>query len=194
MTVKIQIPRARDSRLTHLAKGFPRFVRPGILPSRPRSGYEIPSGANARAKFFVGMENFLQFARACSNLAAMTQPLALLLCATLRVGSQLAARLQDMEYRVQSVPDSDSLATTAEREKALLIIAEIATDGGKACAAIASLRANPITAHIPVIAFTAEGREPLQAAARDAGATLVVTDTALATHLNHLLDQALALD
>ena len=46
----------------------------------------------------------------------------------------------------------------------------------------------------PIIAFTAEGREQLQATAREAGATLVVTGTAMSSHLDQLLDQALAVD
>ena len=137
---------------------------------------------------------FLQFAVSCSKLVAMTQPLALLLCEKLLIGRQLATRLQDMDYRVQSVAGVDSLVETAEREKPLLIIAHVESDRDKVCPMIANLRANPVTAHIPVIAFTAEGRDQLQAAARDAGATLVVTGTAMSTHLNQLLDQALTLD
>ena len=124
----------------------------------------------------------------------MTQPLVLLLCEKLLIGSQLTTRLQDMDYRVQSVPDVGSLVEIAEREKPLLIIAHVESDRDRICPAIARLRANHITAHIPVIAFTAEGREQLQAAARGAGATLVVTGTAMSTHLNQLLDQALAVD
>ncbi len=124
----------------------------------------------------------------------MTKPLALLLCEKLLIGSQLTTRLQDMDYRVQSVTDAGGLVESAERDKPLLIIADIEADRDKVCPAIATLRANPLTAHIPIIAFAAEGREPLQAAAREAGATLVVTGTAFSTHLDQLLDQALAVD
>ena len=124
----------------------------------------------------------------------MTQPLALLLCGKLPLNRQLATRLQDLDYRVQSVAGRDSLVETAAREKPLLIIAGVESDTDQTCPMIATLRANPVTAHIPVIAFTAEGRDQLQAAARDAGATLVVTATAMSTHLNQLLDQALTVD
>jgi CheY-like chemotaxis protein len=124
----------------------------------------------------------------------MTQPLALLLCEKLLIGRQLATRLQDMDYRVQSVAGVGSLVETAAREKPLLIIANVQSDRDQVCPVIADLRANPVTAHIPVIVFTAEGKPHLQAAAREAGATLVVTGTAMSTHLNQLLDQALALD
>jgi CheY-like chemotaxis protein len=59
------------------------------------------------------------------------------------------------------------------------------------CAVIAQLRQNPATAHIPVIAFADEATEPLQSAAREAGATLVVTDAAILTHLAQFIEQAL---
>ena len=124
----------------------------------------------------------------------MTQPLVLLLCEKLLIGSQLATRLQDMDYRVQPVARVDSLVETAVREKPLLIIAHVETERDQVCPAIARLRANEVTAHIPIIAFTAEGREQLQATAREAGATLVVTGTGMSTHLDQLLDQALAVD
>jgi CheY-like chemotaxis protein len=139
-------------------------------------------------------KDFLHFAVVCSKLIAMTQPLALLLCEKLLIGRQLATRLQDLDYRVQSLAGVGSLVETAEREKPLLIVANVESDRDQVCPMIASLRANPITAHIPVIVFTAEGKDQLQAAARDAGATLVVTGAALSSHLNQLLDQALALD
>ena len=137
---------------------------------------------------------FLQFTVACFTLIAMTQPLVLLLCEKLLIGSQLATRLQDMDFRVQLVPDAGSLVETAARERPLLIIAHVESDRDQVCPAITRLRSNQVTAHIPVLAFTAEGREPLQAAVRGAGATLVVTGSAMSTHLNQLLDQALAVD
>jgi CheY-like chemotaxis protein len=149
--------------------------------------------AAQRREFWRG-GNFLQFAVNCPKLAPMTQPLALLLCEKLLIGRQLATRLQDLDYRVQTVAEAGNLVDTAQREKPLLIIVYLESDRDQVCPVIATLRANPVTAHIPVIAFTAEGRDQLQASAREAGATLVVTGTAMATHLNQLLDQALALD
>src|SRR6185295_15896981 len=134
---------------------------------------------------------FLQFSDACSKLVRMTQPLALLLCEKLLIGRQLATRLQDLDYRVQTVGGAGSLVETAAREKPLLIIVNVESDRDQVCPVIADLRANPVTSHIPVILFTAEGRNELQATA---GATLVVTGTAMSTHLHQLLDQALALD
>jgi len=56
------------------------------------------------------------------------------------------------------------------------------------------LRKNPATAHIPIIAFAAAGNTEAQDAARNAGATLVVQDTAILVHLDQFLDRALQVD
>jgi CheY-like chemotaxis protein len=136
----------------------------------------------------------LQFAVPCSKLPLMTQPLVLLLCEKVLISSQLTARLEDLDYRVQTLTDPGQLLETAEREKPLLVITHVESDHDPICPAIARLRASSSTAHIPVIAFTADGREQLQTAARNAGATLVAPRRAMSNHLNQLLDQALAVD
>jgi CheY-like chemotaxis protein len=76
----------------------------------------------------------------------------------------------------------------------MLVLADLESTGADICAVIASLRQQPATAHIPVIAFALEDALQLQAAARRAGATLVVNDAALLNHLPQLLDQALQLE
>ena len=56
-------------------------------------------------------------------------------------------------------------------------------------------KSNQATAHIPVIALTnTDPTSTVHAAARSAGATLVVGDTAILAHLSLFLDQALQVE
>ena len=109
-------------------------------------------------------------------------------------GSQLVNRLQDLRYRVQAVSDPAKLVEFARAEGTMLVFADLNSPGNEVCAVIAQLRQNPATAHIPVIAFADEGTVPLQAAAREAGATLVVNDAAILTHLAQFIEQALQVE
>jgi CheY-like chemotaxis protein len=119
----------------------------------------------------------------------MTQPLALVCYAKLLPGSQLVNRLQDLGYRVQTVADARTLPACVERELPLVVLAESGADGmGEG---IAGIRKNPSTQHVPIIAFAEDEEAELQEAARQAGATLVVSVSGLLPQLKQLLDQAL---
>jgi CheY-like chemotaxis protein len=124
----------------------------------------------------------------------MTQPLALILYEKLLPGSQLVNRLQDAGYRVQTVPGADSLVASAEQEKPMIVLADLAPPTAKVPEVIRRLRENAATSHVPVIAFADEKEADLQNSARDAGATLVVNDAAILTHLQQFLEQALRVD
>jgi CheY-like chemotaxis protein len=123
----------------------------------------------------------------------MKQPLTLLLYERLLPGGQLVNRMQDLGYRVQSIADPATLIEQAEHEKPLLIMADLEPKVEQVCAAIARLKKNPGTSHIPVIAFASSSEPETQKAALDAGATLVVNDTAILQYLQQFLDQALQL-
>jgi CheY-like chemotaxis protein len=123
-----------------------------------------------------------------------TQPLALILYEKLLPGSQLVNRLQDAGYRVQTVPTAEALVASAEQEKPLVVLADLASTHAKIPEIIGRLRQNTPTSHIPVIAFAEEKEAELQEAARAAGATLVVTDAGILTHLTQFLEQALSVD
>lgn len=124
----------------------------------------------------------------------MTQPLALVLYEDLMPGSQLVNRLQDLHYRIVSVPNAGELPNYARKEGPMLVFADLSSSGTDICAAIAHLKSDAATAHIPVIAFADEGAKELQSAGRQAGATLVVTDSAVLSHLPQLLEQALQVE
>jgi CheY-like chemotaxis protein len=119
----------------------------------------------------------------------MTEPLALICYQRLLPGSQLVNRLQDLGYRVRTLGEASSLPTCAAQEKPLLVLVDLETSG--ACEAVGQLKRAPATGHVPVLAFADEGRSDLQTAARQAGATLVVSTAALLPQLRQLLDQAL---
>lgn len=125
----------------------------------------------------------------------MTEPLALVLYEKLLPGSQLVNRLQDLKYRVQSITDPELLVECAQQAKPLVVLADLDPNREKVCAAISRLRQHPATQHLPVVAYSREDTtEEAYAAARTAGVTLCVTDTAILNHLPQLLNQALQLD
>jgi CheY-like chemotaxis protein len=123
----------------------------------------------------------------------MTEPLALVFYEKLMPGSQLVNKLQDLNYRVQTVNDPALLQSGALRESPLLVIVDLA-GGDAVCSAIAGLKADAATSHIPVIAFAAEGAKPAMAAAQKAGAKLVVSEAAIVNYLPELLNQALQIE
>lgn len=124
----------------------------------------------------------------------MTQPLALVVYEKLLPGSQLVNRLQDLSYRVQALTKADQLVECAEQAKPMLVLADLESAQNNVCAILARLRLNPATKHLPIIAFSREEAAELQAAARAAGVTLVVAETAILSHLPQFLDQALQVE
>jgi CheY-like chemotaxis protein len=120
----------------------------------------------------------------------MTQPLALLLYEKLLPGTQLVNRLQDLGWRVQTLHESAALVPAAEKHKPLLLLADLSSSNGAVVEEIARVRQNPGTAHLPVIAFSAD--ETAHAAAVKAGANLVVTDAAILPYLNQFIEQVLS--
>ncbi|MFM2082521.1 MAG: hypothetical protein RL380_1212 [Verrucomicrobiota bacterium] len=123
----------------------------------------------------------------------MTQPLALVCYDRLLPGSQLVNRLQDLGYRVQTVPAPGLIAAAAVQSGALLVFADLQAAQSDVCATILQLKQSAATKHLPLIAFAADQHADLQAAARAVGA-IVVNDAMLLDHLPQLLDQALQLD
>jgi len=121
------------------------------------------------------------------------QPLALVFYEKLLPGSQLVNRLQDLSYRVQTVHDPALLLAAVRREMPMLLLADLAARADLT-RVIAELKADPATAHIPVIAFAEEKALTHLAAAQQAGAALAVSETALMSYLPQLLNQALHIE
>jgi PleD family two-component response regulator len=124
----------------------------------------------------------------------MTQPLALVVYEKLLPGTQLVNRLQDLNYRVRAVTDSNNLVPVARQEKPMLVLADLESSKSDICKVIAELRSDAATQHIPVIAIAKEGDPTLMKAAQNAGATLVAGDAAILNHLSQFLDRALQVE
>ena len=88
----------------------------------------------------------------------MTQPLALVLYEKLLPGSQIVNRLQDLNYRVQTIADAGRLVECAEQAKPMLVLADLESTRNDVCAALARLKQNAATRHLPVIAFSRRRR------------------------------------
>lgn len=127
------------------------------------------------------------------HACGMTQPLALIYYEKLMPGSQLANKLQDLNYRVQTVNDPALLQAAALREGPLLVIVDLA-GGDQVFSAIAGLKSDAATGHIPVIAFAADCAVAAMEAAQKAGANLAASEIAIANHLPELLDKALQIE
>lgn len=123
----------------------------------------------------------------------MKEPLALVLYERLLPGSQVVNRLQDLNYRVQAISDPDMLVECAEQARPMLVLADLESTRNNVCSAIARLRQNAGTKHLPVIAFGNEAEE-VQSAAKAAGVTLLVGEQAVLNHLTECLEQALQVD
>ena len=124
----------------------------------------------------------------------MTQPLALVLYEKLLPGSQIVNRLQDLHYRVQTLNEPKMLVQCAEQTKPMLVLADLESTQENICAALALLKRNPTTKHLPIIGFRGDSASGLDTAAQEAGVALVVSETAVLNHLPQILDQALQVD
>lgn len=120
--------------------------------------------------------------------------MALVVYEKLLPGTQVVNRLQDLNYRVRAVMDSNTLLTCAQQEKPMLVVADLESTRHDICNAIAQLKKDPSTQHIPVIAIAKDGEAALIRAAQTAGATLVASETAILSHLSQFLDQALQVE
>jgi PleD family two-component response regulator len=120
----------------------------------------------------------------------MSKPLALVYYSNMLPGGQLTVRLQDLGYRVQSVSSAAHLPPACERDRPLVVVAELFPPAD-ARAAVARLKGNPATGHIPVLGFSREHDAAAQAHAREAGVTLLAANDAIVEQLPQLLDQIL---
>jgi CheY-like chemotaxis protein len=109
-------------------------------------------------------------------------------------GSQIVARLADLNYRVETIQEPEKLAERAESTKPLLVIADLQPSGPALETAISQLRKNPATAHLPILVFGGATSTPDQPAPTIAGANLVVGDSAIVGYLPQLLEQVLRVD
>lgn len=108
-------------------------------------------------------------------------------------GSQLANRLQDLNYRVLIIDDLARLPATVQREMPLLLFVDLASISDVA-GAIRKVKSTAAIAHVPIIAFAPDDKTDAIAAGHAAGANFSVGDTAVVNHLSQLLEQALQVE
>ncbi len=124
----------------------------------------------------------------------MTQPLAIVFYEKLLPGSQLANRLSDLGYRVQTINLAASVTDQVRKERPMVLIAELGLRHGDFCSVISELKRDPAVSHVPIIGYTALKNKKLQEAATKAGAKLVAADSAVLEQLPQLLEYALAVE
>jgi PleD family two-component response regulator len=122
------------------------------------------------------------------------EPLALLLYQKLLPGSQLVNRLQDLNYRVQSIGTASGLVELAETSKPMVLLVDLGSAMPEVLTELRRLRENEGTRHLPVIAFGLPDGAGSQKVALEAGVTLVVSEAAILGHLPQCLSKALELD
>ncbi len=124
----------------------------------------------------------------------MTKPLAIVFHESLLPGSQIANRLTDQGWRVQTLNIAANVLELVRREKPMLLVAQLALRHGDFCGVIRDLKSDPAIAHVPVIGYTALKNKQLQDDAVAAGARLVAADSAVLDQLPQLLEHALAVE
>ena len=124
----------------------------------------------------------------------MTQPLAIVFYESLLPGSQLANRLSDLGYRVQTINLAASVADQVRKERPMVLIAELGLRHGDFCSVISELKRDPAVSHVPIIGYTPLKNNKLQEAATKAGARLVAANSAILEQLPQLLEYALAVE
>ena len=100
----------------------------------------------------------------------------------------------DLSPVLSALHDPGLLVECCEQTKPMLLLADLTSDHQKVCGAIARLKQNPATRHVPVIGFGDQDSPELQKSSLEAGVTLIVSESALLNHLPECLDQALSLE
>jgi len=126
-----------------------------------------------------------------SYLRRVNEPLALLFCERGLIATQVAQRLEGLHYRFVTITDPAELVNFVGSQKPMVVLVDVDGLPTPVMSAVEQLRSNTSTAHIPVIAFARELDETVQATLVAKGATVVVNEAAVLSHLPQLLDRAL---
>lgn len=126
-----------------------------------------------------------------SYLRRVNEPLALLFCERGLIATQLAQRLEGLHYRLVTITDPADLVNFASDQRPMVVLVDVDGLPTPVMSAVEQLRLNAATAHIPVIAFARDMDDSVQATLVAKGATVVVNEAAVLSHLPQLLDRAL---
>jgi len=118
----------------------------------------------------------------------------MLLYQKLLPGTQLVNRLQDLRYRVQTIGDPAELAESAMKFKPMVVLIDLGGPNPELLREVRRLREREETQHLPVIGFGGTSSEAAKKTALEAGVTLLVSESAILSHLSQCLTKALELD
>lgn len=124
----------------------------------------------------------------------MTKPLAIVFYERLLPGSQVVNRLTDLGYRVSTTQSTLDILTLVRNAPPMLLVADLLLRSGDFTSIIRELKADPLTAHVPILGFCDPKNKFLADAAIKAGAALVTAEKGLLDQLPQLLEYVLAVD
>jgi DNA-binding NarL/FixJ family response regulator len=122
----------------------------------------------------------------------MPQPVAIHVFDNLMLGMGVNTNLEKLGYQVTRLDNTSVLAHTTAEVKPFLVVVDLTTKMGDANAAIRAIKTDASLKHIRIIAYGDHQNEALLEAARQAGADVVTSNSAVASHLNEVVQQALA--
>ena len=117
----------------------------------------------------------------------MADAVVLALVPDLMFATRIESALGYLGYRAAIVKDAAALLAAAHVQAPALLLVDLAAHGVDVPAAIAALKASPVTRPIPLIAFGPHLDEASRAAAQAAGADAVVANSKLALDLPGLV-------
>lgn len=121
----------------------------------------------------------------------MPQPVAIHVFDNLMLGMGVNTNLEKLGYEVQRLDNASTLSQTAAEVKPFLVVIDLTTKMGDANAAIRAIKSDATLKHIRVLAYGDHQNEALLEAARQAGADVVTSNSAVASHLNEVVQQVL---
>ncbi len=122
----------------------------------------------------------------------MPQPIALHVFDNLMLGVGVNTALEKLGYAVQRLDSASLLPQKAAEVKPFIVLIDLTTRMGDANAAIRAIKADPTLQHLRILAYGDHKNDSLLETARQAGADVVTSNSAVASHLGELVQQALA--
>jgi len=121
----------------------------------------------------------------------MPQPVAIHVFDNVILGTGVNDNLGKLGYDVQRLDNASELPARAAELKPFLIVIDLTIRIGDANGAIQAVKRDASLQHVRVIAYGDHQNEALLEAARRAGADVVTSNTAVASHLDEVVQQAL---
>lgn len=119
------------------------------------------------------------------------EPIAILVSDNMVLLSRMTNDLCQSKYRVSHLRDPGELLAAAREQHPMFIVLDLDLRNRDAVSVLAQLKSDAELRHTLVLAFADASDEPLLEEARAAGADMVTTRDAVASHLSPLVEQML---